>query len=96
MNKVLLQLWEESSENSFIADGCSIHLTINDHEEYMNQKNSNRSDIIPGKFENKVSEFLYVFIEDSMFEMLKNVKNIRLSQNEMRNLINIEEIIILN
>jgi hypothetical protein len=95
MNKVLLQLWEESTIDNYVSDGCSIHLNKDEYIKYVENIYSKRNNnITPSNFECVVGDSIYVFIEDNLFEMLKNVKNIRLSQIEMRNLINIEEIIL--
>ena len=48
MNKIVLQLWEESERGWGIRpDGCSIHLDDKERSTFIDNEYSNRSESVP-------------------------------------------------
>ena len=95
MNKVYLQIWEESERGWGVRpDGCSIHLTLSNRNEYVSEiYGGRRLGNVPDEYERVVGNPLSVFISD---EVLKetNIKGyLRLMEHEFRNLISMEEIV---
>lgn len=95
MNKVILQRWEESERNwGSRPDGCSLHLDNINREKYIDIIYRDRKNDIPDTYERIVGSPIDVFIDEPLFEILEKEKNIRLQENELNNLINLEELII--
>ena len=95
MNKVFLQLWEESERVwGTRPDGCSVHIDLNTHKLYIEESYKDRSDEVPDTYERVVGNVMVAFVDDSLFDIIEVDKNIRLFENELNNLINLEEIII--
>lgn len=95
MNRIILQLWEESNkENEPLTSGCSLHISESIREEYINNIYINRGDIIPEVYDRVLGKQIEAFIVDDLYEILLKEKSIRLSEVEMNNLINYEDLII--
>jgi hypothetical protein len=97
MNKVILQIWEESERGwGTRPDGCSMHIDLKERENYIQTiYNSRKSDTsIPDEYERIVGEGVEAFIEDSLYNLVQKDKSIRLTQYQMNNLMNMEEITI--
>ena len=96
MNKVILQLWEESIKgSSSIPDGCTIHINSIEKDKYIEKIYSIRiGKEIPDHYERIVGQSIEGFVEDEVYQKLIVEKNIRLSQNELNNLIYFEELTI--
>ena len=58
MNKVLLQLWEESNtKEGFLSDGCSLHLNLKERDIFVSSVYKNRDNsIIPNEYDRIVGE----------------------------------------
>jgi hypothetical protein len=97
MNKVILQIWEESERGwGTRPDGCSMHIDLKERKNYIQSiYDSRKSDTsVPNEYERIVGEGVEAFIEDSLFELVKKEKSIRLTQYQMNNLMGMEEITI--
>lgn len=97
MNKIVLQLWEESIRGSGIRpDGCSIHVDTAERDRYVESIYASRrgSSSVPEEYERIVGSPVEAYIDDSMFESLKSDKSIRLAQHQMNNLVEMEDIIL--
>ena len=97
MNKVILQIWEESERGwGTRPDGCSMHIDLKERENYIQTiYDSRKSDTsIPDEYERIVGEGVEAFIEDSLYNLVQKDKSIRLTQYQMNNLMNMEEITI--
>ena len=96
MNKVIFQFWENSIEgNDVISDGCSVHIDDVEYSRWIENIYSNRHDNdIPVEYDRIIGEKLIAFVEDDLFEKVENFKTIRLSQNQLNNLISMDEIFI--
>ena len=97
MNKVILQIWEESERGwGTRPDGCSMHIDLKERENYIQSiYNSRKSDeSIPDEYERIVGEGVEAFIEDALFELVQKDKSLRLTQYQMNNLMGMEEITI--
>lgn len=93
MNKVLLQLWEESStDNSFLSDGCSLHIDLTQRNNYISTIYGDRSQNIGG-YDRIVGDFLEVFVTDKLYEMIKEQKTVKLPESSFQNLLTFEDII---
>ena len=97
MNKIVLQLWEESGRGfGTRPDGCSIHMDVVERDRYVEYIYSSRrgSTSVPDEYERIVGGPVEAYIDDYMFDMLKSEKSIRLAQYQMNNLVGMEDIII--
>lgn len=95
MNKVILQRWEESEKNWGVRpDGCSLHLTENDRDSYVKEIYKNRKSDVPDVYERVIGNSVTVFIEDELYDILIDNKNLRLQEHELNNLVNLDELII--
>jgi hypothetical protein len=94
MNKCYLQLWEQSSARENISSGCSVHLDLASHYDYIDEIYSSRKNYdTPTKYERVVSLPFECFISDELYENLLVQKNIRLSEVEKSNLSKFQDII---
>lgn len=92
MNKVLLQLWEESNiNNEQLTNGCSLHLDKNERDKYV--VSCIISGEIPNNYDRTIGDAVDVFIIDSLYEKLSNLKSIKLDEASFQNMINLEDII---
>lgn len=95
MNKVILQLWEESNQNDgLFSNGCSIHLNEDERIKFVSNIYSNReySDV-PNEYDSVVGEGIEVFITDSIYNLLSTSNSVKISEVEFQNLIKFEDII---
>jgi hypothetical protein len=95
MNRVILQLWEESDKNNGIfTDGCSIHIDEFERKSYISRILEEReTDLIPHKYDRAIGGEIEVFISDSLYELVSKEKSLKLTEVELNNLIRFEEII---
>lgn len=95
MNKVILQLWEESNtKEGFLSDGCSLHLNVKERDIYVSDiYNSRDNSIIPNEYDRTVGEWIEVFVEDKIFSMIIEEKSIKINESSFQNLLKFEEII---
>ena len=97
MNKVILQIWEESERGwGTRPDGCSMHIDLKERENYIQTLYESRKsdESIPHEYERIVGEGVEAFIEDALFELVQKDKSLRLTQYQMNNLMGMEEITI--
>jgi len=97
MNKVILQIWEESERGwGTRPDGCSMHIDLKEREKYIQSiYDSRKSDeSIPHEYDRIVGEGVEAFIEDALYTLVVKDKSIRLTQYQMNNLMGMEEITI--
>ena len=97
MNKIILQIWEESERGwGTRPDGCSMHADSKEREKYIQAVyESRKSDTsIPHEYDRIVGEGVEAFIEDALFELVHKEKSVRLTQYQMNNLMGMEEITI--
>jgi len=97
MNKVILQIWEESERGwGTRPDGCSMHIDLKERENYIQTiYDSRKSDeSIPNEYDRIVGEGVEAFIEDALFKLVEKDKSLRLTQYQMNNLMGMEEITI--
>ena len=92
---IILQLWEESiKEKGSRPDGCSIHIDLDSRLDYINTEYELRkSNVIPDEYEIAIGNPIEVIVTNNIYNVLKEAKSIRLLQNELRNLIDLKEII---
>jgi hypothetical protein len=95
MNKVILQLWEESNQNDGVfSNGCSIHFNEQERLKFISDIYHNReSSVIPDEYDSVVGEGIEVFITDSIYNLLSTSKSVKISEVEFQNLIKFEDII---
>ncbi len=96
MNKVFLQLWEESNKKEgFLSDGCSLHLDLEERNRYISNIYSKRdTSSVPDEYDRTVGVESVVYVTDSIFEMIKKDKSVKISETAFQNLIKFEDIII--
>jgi len=93
MNKVLLQLWEESNNNNdFLSDGCSLHIDLTQRNNYISSIYGDRSHNSEG-YDRIVGDCVEVFVTDKLYEMIKNDKSVKLPESSFQNLLTFEDII---
>ena len=95
MNKIVLQLWEESNtKEGFLSDGCSLHLNVKERDIYVSSiYNSRDNSIIPNEYDRIVGEWIEVFVEDKIFNMIIEEKSVKINEAAFQNLLKFEEII---
>jgi hypothetical protein len=95
MNKVILQLWEESNtKEGFLSDGCSLHLNVKERDIYISSIYNSRDNlIIPSEYDRIVGEWVEVFVEDKIFNMIIEEKSVKINEAAFQNLLKFEEII---
>ena len=94
MNKCYLQLWEQSSTIENISIGCSIHLDLENHYNFIDEIYSPREELlIPEYYDRIVSMPFECFISDELYQNLLDRKNIRLSEVEKSNLSKFQDLI---
>ena len=94
MNKCYLQLWEQSSTIENISIGCSIHLDLENHYNFIDEIYSSREELlIPEYYDRIVSMPFECFISDELYQNLLTHKNIRLSEVEKSNLSKFQDLI---
>lgn len=95
MNRVVLQLWEESNIISGIfTDGCSIHVDESERINYINSVYNIRQDNSkPESYDRIIGGEIEVFVSDVLYNKISTEKSIKLSQVEFNNLIALEELI---
>ena len=97
MNKVILQLWEESDRYLGVnPGGCSLHKDESSLKEYLNSIYSNRGDDVPDSYERAFSNPVIVDVVENIHNIVQNSGSVRLQQYEMNNLLNLKEIILEN
>ena len=81
MNKVVLQLWEESDiEKGNIVDGCSLHINIIERNKYINCVYNNIKHLIPDTYDRIIGNCVNVYVEDDIYKSICEEKSIKLSQ----------------
>ncbi len=86
MNSVLIQLWENFDNDLHQSDGCSLHIDMNERNDFLNMKQIEEHPVgLPSE----------VSIPDSIYDILEKEKSIRLSEIEMNNLIGLKDIVAL-
>lgn len=95
MNKVILQIWEESDIRfGIMKDGCSLHIDGNERDQYVFSVYSKRDESsIPDKYERVVGEPVEVFVEDNIWQIILLKKTIKLSEDSFQNLYKFGEIL---
>lgn len=96
MNKVVLQVWEESNKSEGIRqDGCSIHIDEDNRKLYVDSVYKERDEKkLPDSYERIVGLPSEVDVSESLFSIIEKQKSIRLRSYEMNNLLNMNEIIV--
>lgn len=95
MNKIILQLWEESERGFGIRpDGCSVHINSLERKRYIDSIYSNRSSEVPDEYEHIIGDEIVAFIEDGLFEHVISEGSIRIEQYQFNNLIKLGDLII--
>lgn len=96
MNKVLLQVWEESNKKEGIRqDGCSLHIDESNRKSYIKNIYKNRNvNVVSSSYQRIVGDASYVTLSIELYNKLKKSKSIRLMRYEMNNLLDVEEIIV--
>lgn len=95
MKKAILQIWEESlTDDNIIPDGASLHLDINERNDYVDGFYKYRRDIsVPDSYCRITGEYEEVMISEAIYSKLEITKTILLKENEFNNLINFKEIV---
>lgn len=96
MNKIVLQLWEESErERGLRSDGCSMHIDLKSRDSYVSLVYSSRiPENVPEEYERILGGPIEAYVNDAIFGAISKEKTIRVGQNQMNNLIEMEDIII--
>ena len=95
MNKVNLQLWEESERGWGVRpDGCSLHIDLVERDKYVKSIYDERGDEVPYEYDRIVGGVISVFIDDDLFKSIKEKKSIRIPQSSLNNLISLNELIV--
>jgi hypothetical protein len=97
MNKIILQLWEESNLNDInLSNGCSLHIDLNEKNKYIKSIYDNRDSNVPDKYDRIVGDSVSVLISDELYNNLIKNKNLKLSESSFQNLKKFSDIIYKN
>lgn len=97
MNKVIMQLWEESERGWGVRpDGCSLHIDELERKKYIDKIYDDRSNesTVPDEYDRVFGSEMVVFVNDDMFSKIQSKGTIRIFEHELNNLISLEDIII--
>lgn len=92
MNKVVLQIWEEVSSSSFLPNGCTLHLNMITSQLFIERKYHNRH--LLDRYDSAISKPISVFVSNGIYDILQIKQNIKLTQNELYNLVELGDIVI--
>lgn len=94
MKKVILQLWEESERDGVIQpDGCSLHFDEKSLTKFTSEFYSNRTDDdIPEFYERVIGGPIEVEVTENLYNIISEMKSVRIQQYEMNNLLGLKEI----
>lgn len=95
MNKIILQLWEESNtKDGFLSDGCSLHIDYIERNNYISKIYEGRdSSNIPSEYDRIVGDEVIAFIPDKIYDLVQKEGTLKLSEPAFQNLLKFEEII---
>ena len=95
MKKVFLQFWEESEKGWGVRpDGCSLHINVQNHKEYLcNIYKDRDTNNIPNIYDKIVGDLIIVSVKKDLYELVEKDLTVRLLQYELFNLIKLREII---
>jgi hypothetical protein len=96
MKKVFLQYWEESERDWGIRpDGCSLHLTLEDHNKYVGNVYSDRnSDNVPHEYDRTCGDVIEALVSEDIYNEIDG--SLRLSQISLSNCRKLQEINIIS
>ena len=94
MKKAILQLWEETERDGVIQpDGCSLHFDKIALTQFTSDFYSNRTeDVVPEVYERVIGEPIEVSVTESIYNIISEMKSVRIQQYEMNNLLVLKEI----
>jgi hypothetical protein len=95
MNKVFLQLWEESnSKEGFLSDGCSLHIDLKERDSYVISIYKDRDNSsVPNQYDRIVGNWVEVYVDDKLFNLISEEKTVKINESAFQNLLKFEEII---
>lgn len=95
MKRIYLQYWEESERGWGVRpDGCSLHLTQQNHKDYIKSILEDRDpNNVPHEYDMVVGGLIPVEVKESLYhEVIKSNGSLRLHQTSLSNLLLFEEI----
>lgn len=94
MNKVILQLWEQSEKKEDITPvGCSLHIDYESHIEYMGRYFGNLKDKVPFRYIRPVSKPIEVEVTDMLYTVVMADRSVIIHQHELNNLVQLKDIL---
>lgn len=96
MKFAILQLWEESNkDNTVVSSGATLHTNLLNRNIYIDNVYLIRDENnIPEYYDKAIGEPVEVMLPDNLYNSIMN-NYMKLQQNELNNLIELEEIIVL-
>jgi len=97
MNKVIMQLWEESERGWGVRpDGCSLHIDAIERDKYVASiyKKREQDLIVPNEYDKIVGNGIDIFVDDVLYLQIRDKNSIKIIESDLNNLINMEQIII--
>jgi len=86
MKEVYIQLWEIwLIDNSIQSDGCSLHISLSSRNNFLQNLERNTTERPVGKQE-------IVYVDNSIYQILKRKSDIRLSEVEFNNSLSLKRI----
>lgn len=94
MKKVILQLWEESERDGLIQpDGCSLHFDEKALSQFTSEFYSSRTEgDVPEFYERVIGSPIEVDVTENIYNIISEVKSVRIQQYELNNLLGLKEI----
>jgi len=97
MKKVFLQYWEESERGWGVRpDGCSLHVTMVDHNKYVSSIYSDRDpENVPHEYDRTCGSVITALVSETLYNEIDN-GSLRLSQISLSNCRKLQEINIIS
>lgn len=93
--KLYMQYWVESERGWGIRpDGSSIHFSLENLKDYINDIYCNRDDEVPNIYERTCGDPIEIEVNETIYNLVSENKNLRLTQYQLNNLIKLEDILL--
>lgn len=94
MKKVYLQYWEESDkEDGLRPDGCSLHIDLKSHYNYIDKIYKDRDfEEVPDTYDKVLGNVLLVDVKEELYFLVLENSVVRLFEYEFNNLVKMMEI----
>jgi hypothetical protein len=90
----LLQLWEHSSKEGSMPDGCTLHINDENRQDFIENVFKRRTRKTPKRYIRPIGSYIDVELTNDIYKILIDKGSIKIKQFEFRNLIDLKDIVI--